>query len=204
MTCIVAALSERAGLDANDIACDVNSRPATSAPDRESQINEHPAMPLTSRVSLVPLVSRRRASLTPVSGGLRCAAVRESFLPKIQSIGDLPANPSRFLFRSSGRIRDAIFRRTLAWESRNDALPWGASETSSRRSCSVRERHTEEVLRRYRMFGRCRRSICDLSAGADIRRSQPPPLSPVFHAIFPSRRCTTQRQSYSLGLGETW
>jgi SAM-dependent methyltransferase len=36
------------------------------------------------------------------------------------------------------------------WESRDDALPWGASETSSAKIARGRERHTEEVLRLLR------------------------------------------------------
>jgi len=53
------------------------------------------------------------------------------------------------------------------WESRNDALPWGASETSSARTMRRRERHTEEVLRLLQdVPGDADGVFCDLSAGA--------------------------------------
>jgi len=126
------------------------------------------------------------ASLTPVSGGLRydrCSRIFPFQKPNLLEI--LPAKPIAISTSEvpAGYENAYLQAYSRVWESRNDALPWGASETSSARTMRRRERHTEEVLRLLQdVPGDADGVFCDLSAGAGhttfaaARRSRP-----VFH-----------------------
>ena len=77
------------------------------------------------------------------------------------STSEIPAGYQNAYFQAYSRV----------WESRDDALPWGASETSSAKIARGRERHTEEVLRLLRDAPDDAPSdtgevFCDLSASA--------------------------------------
>ena len=110
------------------------------------------------------------ASLTPVSGGLRCARCSRIFpFQKPNLLEILPAKPIAISTSEvpAGYENAYLQAYSRMWESRNDALPWGASETSSAKIVQRRERHTEEVLRLLQdVPGDADGVFCDLSAGA--------------------------------------
>jgi hypothetical protein len=88
--------------------------------------------------------------LVPGSGGLRCALCARTFpFQKPNLLEILPSEPIAISPSEvpSGYEDAYIQAYSRQWESRDDAIPWGASESSSPKAAKRRERHTEEVLR---------------------------------------------------------
>jgi SAM-dependent methyltransferase len=113
------------------------------------------------------------APISPVSGGLRCARCQRIFpFQKPNLLEILPAKPIAISTAEvpAGYQNAYLQAYSSVWESRDDALPWGASETSSPKTVRGRERHTEEVLRLLRdpddAPSDAGEVFCDLSASA--------------------------------------
>jgi SAM-dependent methyltransferase len=110
------------------------------------------------------------ARLESDSEGLRC--VRCSRLFRFLKPNLLEILPSRPVTISSSEVPsgyETAYSRSYSriWEPSDDAIPWGASESSSVTSARRRERQAEEALRLLRDApGDADGVFCDLSAGA--------------------------------------
>src|SRR5580692_6031995 len=110
------------------------------------------------------------APLAPGSAGLRCLSCsriipfRKPNLLEILPSKQVAISTSEVPFEYESAYTQAY---SGAWESSDDALPFGASETSSAKMMTRREHHTEEVFRLLREApGDANGVFCDLSAGA--------------------------------------
>jgi SAM-dependent methyltransferase len=110
------------------------------------------------------------ASLAPGSAGLRCLSCSRIFPFRKPNL--LEILPSKQVAISTSEVPfeyESAYTQAYsgAWESSDDALPFGASETSSAKMMTRREHHTEEVFRLLREApGDANGVFCDLSAGA--------------------------------------
>jgi SAM-dependent methyltransferase len=110
------------------------------------------------------------APLAPVPGGLRCIHCARIF--PFQNPNLLEILPSRPVAISTSEVPPGyenayVQAYSRVWESRDDAIPWGASESSSAKTVKRRERHTGQVFRLLRGApGDASGVFCDLSAGA--------------------------------------
>jgi SAM-dependent methyltransferase len=110
------------------------------------------------------------APLVPDFGGLRCVRCSRIFpFQKPNLLEILPAKPVAISTSEvpSGYENAYMQAYSRVRESTDDAVPWGANETSSTKTVKRRERHTEEVFRLLRDApGDADGVFCDLSASA--------------------------------------
>jgi len=110
------------------------------------------------------------APLGPDSGGLRCLRCSRTF--PFQKPNLLEILPSKPVAISTSEVPSEyetayIEAYSRVWESSDEVLPWGASETSSLKTVKRREHHTGEVFRLLREAPGDKDGVfCDLSAGA--------------------------------------
>jgi SAM-dependent methyltransferase len=126
------------------------------------------------------------APLAQGSSGLRC--VRCSRVFPFRKPNLLEILPSKQVALSTSEVPseyESAYTQAYsgAWESSDDALPFGANETSSPKIMKRREHHTEEVFRLLREAGGDGNgAFCDLSAGAGHTTFVAARYSPlVFH-----------------------
>jgi SAM-dependent methyltransferase len=110
------------------------------------------------------------APLEPDSGGLRCLRCSRIFpFQKPNLLEILPAKPVAISTSETPSGYENAYMQSYSrvWESRDDAIPWGASETSLAKTVKRRERHTDQVFRLlHEASGDADGVFCDLSAGA--------------------------------------
>ena len=143
----------------------------TDSHSRKAGCSQTPAIHLdASEIARYLSCPDEGARLESGSDGLRC--VRCSRLFRFQKSNLLEILPSRPVTISGSEVPseyETAYSQsyTRVWQTSDDVIPWGASESSSVTSTRRRERQAEEALRLLRDApGDADGVFCDLSAGA--------------------------------------